>query len=84
MEYMGFDSPVKQIIDELQAQLDAVTKRAESAEAERDALKAREAELRPWLLGCYHSMTMKAGLKVLIEKYYGQEVTETRVEVPRE
>lgn len=62
---------------ELQAQLDAVTR-------ERDALKAKLERLRPGVLYCYNTDGKNLEFFNAVKEVYGQEVTETRVEVPRE
>lgn len=46
-----------QVVKDLQAQLDAVTKRAESAEKERDELRAKLDILTPALRDYYHNGT---------------------------
>lgn len=73
-------------MEDLQAQLDAVTK-------ERDALKEREARLRKPLLDYYHTdvladkfmpQPVADALGVVIEDVFGVETTTTSREVPRE
>ena len=59
------------------AQLDAVTR-------ERDALKAKLERLRPGVLYCYNTDGKNLEFFNAVKEVYGQEVTETRVEVPRE